>query len=154
MAGPGRPGRQSAAAAGSPAPSSAPAKGPLRLQLRAPDYLPDDAREMFNAILINSKPNHFVVADVPMLAAYCEAHIQARNCARHVREGQGSDSVIKAQRNALSAIFQLSMRLRICPQSRLARTSVRADTRPPNVSYYDIMEMDSDAADDNTGPNQ
>jgi hypothetical protein len=89
-----------------------------------------------------------------MLATYCEAHIQARDCAKQVREGHGTDPVIKAQRNALSAIFQLSMRLRICPQSRLARTSMRADTRPPNVSYYDIMEMDSDAPDDNAGRNQ
>jgi hypothetical protein len=86
-----------------------------------------------------------------MLAAYCEAHIQARDCAKQMRDGQGSDSVIKAQRTALSAIFQLSMRLRICPQSRLTRTSVRADTRPPNVSYYDVMEMDSDVDDDGIG---
>jgi phage terminase small subunit len=88
MAGPGRPGRQSAAAAGFPAPSSAPAQGPLRTPLRPPAYLPDDAREMFGAIVINSRTNHFVAADVPMLAAYCEAHIQARDCAKQVRGGK------------------------------------------------------------------
>jgi len=151
MAGPGRPGRHSAAAAGFPASSSA----SLRMQLRPPAYLPDDARKLFNTIVINSKANHFTAADVPLLAAYCEAHIQARDCAKHVREGQGSDSIIKAQRNALSAIFQFSMRLRICPQSRLTRTSIRADTRPPNVSYYDVMQQEiEDAADDNAGRNQ
>jgi len=154
MAGPGRPGRQSAAAAGFPAPNSAPAKGPLRLQLRAPDYLPEDARDIFNSLVINAKDGHFTGADVPMVCTYAEAVVQARDCARLIREGKGDDSVIKAQRNALSAMFQLSMRLRICPQSRLTRTSIRADTRAPNVSYYDMMEMDSDAADDNAGRNQ
>src|SRR5437016_4946917 len=65
MAGPGRPGRHSAAA-GFPASSSA----SLRMQLRPPAYLPDDARKLFNTIVINSKANHFTAADVPLLAAY------------------------------------------------------------------------------------
>jgi phage terminase small subunit len=124
----------------------------LRLQLRPPDYLPDEAREIFNALVLNTKENHLTAADVPMLAAYAEAHIQQRDAARLIREGKGDDSVIKAQRAALSAIFQLSMRLRLSPQARLTRTSVRADTRAPNVSYYDVMEqaeIDDAAADDN-----
>jgi hypothetical protein len=34
------------------------------MQLRPPTYLPDDARELFNTIVVNSKANHFVAADV------------------------------------------------------------------------------------------
>jgi hypothetical protein len=59
-----------------------------------------------------------------------------------MREGQGTDIVIKAQRNALSAVFQLSMRLRVSPQARQVRKSLGSNTRPPSVSYYDRLQLE------------
>jgi hypothetical protein len=60
--------------------------------------------------------------------------------------GTGTDLVLKAQRNALSAVFQLSMRLRVSPQARQVRKSLGSNTRPPTVNYYDrlALEMSTD----------
>ena len=68
--------------------------------------------------MVNSKPEHFQASDVPLLFVYAEAVVQARDCAKQVREGQATDTVIKAQRNALSAIFQLSTLVRSQRQVR------------------------------------
>ena len=66
---------------------------------------------------------------------YADAVVQARACAKLVREGSCTDPVIKAQRNALSAVFQLSMRLRVSPQARQVRKSIGSNTRAPSVGY-------------------
>jgi hypothetical protein len=68
--------------------------------------------------------------------------VQARACAKLIREGAGTDLVIKQQRNALSAVFQLSMRLRVSPQARQVRKSLGSNTRAPSVSYYDRLSLE------------
>src|SRR5258707_1263719 len=130
MAGPGRPGRLSASAAGSPEPDSAPGSSgfarSLRQRLKPPADLGPEARAVFADVVVNSNPEHFQPADLPLLCVYAEAVVQARACAKLVREGSCTDPVIKAQRNALSAVFQLSMRLRVSPQARQGRKSPRS----------------------------
>ena len=152
MAGPGRPGRLAASAAGFPAPDSSPASpgfpGPLRTRLKPPDDLSPEAKAIFLDVVVNSNPEHFQASDVPLLCVYADAVVQARACAKQVREGQGTDILIKAQRNALSAVFQLSMRLRVSPQARQVRKSLGSNTRPPTVSYYDRLQMEMDTADE------
>jgi hypothetical protein len=111
----------------------------LRTPLKPPDDLSPEAKAVFLDVVVNSKPEHFQASDVPLLFVYAEAVVQARDCAKQVREGQATDTVIKAQRNALSAIFQLSMRLRVSPQARQVRKSIGSNTRPPSVSYYDRL---------------
>jgi hypothetical protein len=154
MAGPGRPGRLSASAAGSPEPDSAPGSSgfarSLRPRLKPPADLGPEARAIFADVVVNSNPEHFQPADLPLLCVYAEAVVQARACAKLLSEGTGSDLTIKAQRNALSAVFQLSMRLRVSPQARQVRKSLGSNTRPPSVSYYDrlALEMTDDEAVD------
>jgi hypothetical protein len=146
MAGPGRPGRLAAAAAGFPGPGSGGDSpgfaGRLQTRLRPPDDLCPEAKAVFIDVVVNSNPEHFQPADLPLLCVYAEAVVQARDCAKQVREGQATDTVIKAQRNALSAIFQLSMRLRVSPQARQVRKSLGSNTRPPSVSYYDRLALE------------
>jgi hypothetical protein len=146
MAGPGRPGRLAADAAGFPEPGSAPASpgfaGQLRQRLTPPDDLSPEARTVFIDVVVNSNPEHFQPADLPLLCVYAEAVVQARECAKLLRDGTGSDLTIKAQRNALSAVFQLSMRLRVSPQARQVRKSLGSNTRPPSVNYYDRLALE------------
>jgi hypothetical protein len=94
--------------------------------------------------VLNSNPEHFQPADVPLLCVYADAVVQARTCADLVRAGTYTDLALKAQRNALSACFQLSMRLRVSPQARQVRKSLGSNTRAPNVSYYDRLQMEID----------
>jgi phage terminase small subunit len=130
MAGPGRPGRLAAAAAGFPEPGSGPASpgfaGQLRARLRPPADLSPEAKAVFTDVVLNSNSEHFQPADLPLLCVYAEAVVQARACAKVLCEGTGSDLTIKAQRNALSAVFQLSMRLRVSPQARQVRNISRS----------------------------
>ena len=146
MAGPGRPGRLAANAAGFPEPGSGPVSrgfsGQLRARLRPPADLSPEAKAVFIDVVVNFNPEHFQPADLPLLCVYAETVVQARDCAQQVREGQATDTVIKAQRNALSAIFQLSMRLRVSPQARQVRKSLGSNTRPPSVSYYDSLALE------------
>ena len=114
----------------------------MRARLRPPADLSPEAKAVFIDVVVNSNPEHFQPADLPLLCVYAEAVVQARDCAKQVREGQATDTVIKAQRNALSAIFQLSMRLRVSPQARQVRKSLGSNTRPPSVSYYDRLALE------------
>ena len=143
MAGPGRPGRLAAAAAGFPSPDA----GATRL--RPPDDLSPEARAVFVDVVVNSNPEHFQPADLPLLCVYADAVVQAQACAKLVREGTGTDLVLKAQRNALSAVFQLSMRLRVSPQARQVRKSLGSNTRPPSVNYYDRLALEMAADEEN-----
>jgi hypothetical protein len=146
MAGPGRPGRVAASAAGFPAPDSSPASpgfaGRLRTRPKPPDDLCPEAKAVFVEVVTNSREGHFQAVDVPLLAVYCEAIVQARAAAKIIREGGGSDLVVKQQHNALSACFQLSMRLRISPQARQPHVSRGSNTRPPSVNYYDRLQLE------------
>jgi hypothetical protein len=146
MAGPGRPGRLAAAAAGFPGPGSGGDSpgfaGRLQTRLRPPDDLCPEAKAVFVEVVTNSRAGHFQAVDVPLLAVYCEAVVQARTTAKIIREGSGSDLVVKQQRNALSACFQLSMRLRISPQARQPHVSRGSNTRPPSVNYYDRLQLE------------
>jgi hypothetical protein len=116
--------------------------GSLRSRLRPPDDLSPEAKAVFLDVVVNSNPEHFQAADLPFLCIYADAVVQARACAKLIREGNCLDSVIKAQRNALSAVFQLSMRLRVSPQARQVRKSLGSNTRPPSVSYYDRLQLE------------
>jgi hypothetical protein len=152
MAGPGRPGRLSAAASGFPGPGSGGDSlgfaGQLQTRLRPPDDLSPEARAVFVDVVVNSNAGHFQPADMPLLCVYADAVVQARSCAKLIRDGAATDLTIKAQRNALSAVFQLSMRLRVSPQARQPHVSRGSNTRPPSVNYYDqlAMEMGTDEA--------
>jgi hypothetical protein len=101
MAGPGRPGRLAAVAAGIPEPGSGATSpgfaGQLRARLTPPADLSPEARAVFVDVVVNSNPEHFQPADLPLLCVYADAVVQARACAKQVREGQGTDIVIKAQ---------------------------------------------------------
>jgi hypothetical protein len=146
MAGPGRPGRLAATAAGFPAPDAGTGSpgfaGKLQTRLRPPADLSPEAKAVFVEVVVNSNPEHFQAADLPLLCVYAEAVVQARACAKLIREGAGTDLVIKQQRNALSAVFQLSMRLRVSPQARQVRKSLGSNTRAPSVSYYDRLTLE------------
>jgi hypothetical protein len=150
MAGPGRPGRLAAAAAGFPSPDggggTSSFRGQLSTRLRPPDDLSQEAKAVFVEIVVNSKPEHFQPCDLPLLCVYADAIVQARECAKLISAGNCLDPVIKAQRNALSAVFQLSMRLRVSPQARQPHVSRGSNTRPPSVNYYERLqfEMGSD----------
>ena len=86
MVGPGRPGRLSANAAGSPEPDSAPGSSgfarSLRTRLKPPTDLGPEARAVFIDVVVNSNPEHFQPSDVPPLCVYAEAVVQARACAK------------------------------------------------------------------------
>jgi hypothetical protein len=75
--------------------------------------------------------------------------VQARACAKLISEGNCLDPVIKSQRNALSAVFQLSMRLRVSPQARQVRKSIGSNTRAPSVSYYDRLQLEMGTDEEN-----
>ena len=136
MAGPGRPGPLGV---DSDAPGFA---GSLRARLKPPADLSPDARDVFLDVVANCQPEHFQECDKPLLVVYAEAVEQARATAKLIRDNMGTESVLKAQRNALSAIFQLSMRLRVSPQARQLRKSLGSNTRPPSVNFYDRLQLE------------
>jgi hypothetical protein len=149
MAGPGRPGRLSAAAAGftgiDSGASSPGFAGRLQRRLRPPEDLCPEAKAVFVEVVVNSDPERFQPADLPLLSIYADAVVQARACAKLIREGGATELTVKAQRNALSAVFQLSMRLRISPQARQPHISRGSNTRPPTVNYYDRLQLEMGA---------
>ena len=101
------------------------------------------------------KPEHFQPSDAPLLATYVAALAEREAADRHLDEegrilaGGKLNPWISVRREALKTIGMLSMRLRLCPQSR----QPKARTSEQPLSFYERMRLngDDDEADEFAG---
>jgi hypothetical protein len=112
---------------------------------------PEDVVTVFREILTATPADHFVPGDVPLIQAYAEAIVLARQAAieldRHGPVVQGRASAwLVVQEKAHRAIAALSMRLRLSPQHRADARSAGRKADGPQRSIYDIMREEDDGA--------
>jgi predicted metal-binding membrane protein len=105
--------------------------------------------EVFREILAATPAEHFVPADAPLIQAYAEAIVLARQAAVElVRDGPviaGRTSPwIVVQEKAHRAIAALSARLRLSPQHRSDSRGAGRKSGGARPSVYQVMEQDGD----------
>jgi hypothetical protein len=110
---------------------------------------PEDVVTVFREILTATPADHFVPGDVPLIQAYAEAIVLARQAAIELDQSgpvvQGRASAwLVVQEKAHRALASLSARLRLSPQHRADSRSAgrKAGTTP--VSIYETMREQED----------
>jgi hypothetical protein len=105
---------------------------------------PEDVVTVFREITASTPADHFVPSDVPLIQAYSEAIVLARQAAieldRHGPVVQGRASAwLVVQEKAHRALASLSARLRLSPQHRADSRSAgrKANDLPPSI--YEVM---------------
>jgi phage terminase small subunit len=137
-----QPGRPSSAAA-----ALAYGHGPERL--KPPAGLDGELRQIWLDLVTAAKPEHFQPVDAPLLALFCRMVVQAERASGEIAKDMAaaSPSLLQAQAQAVKAVHDLSMRLRVSPQARSGHLT-RRTREVPRSSYYDraALEHDGDAA--------
>ena len=77
-----------------------------------------------------------------MLALYCRMLTQAEAATETISKDMAgaSPALLEAQRQAVKAVHDLALRLRVSPQARLSKVNART-ARPTSLSYYDRQKL-------------
>ena len=119
--------------------------GPARLE--PPPDLDEKARQVWLDLVLAAQPEHFQPIDAPLLALFCKMIVQAERATAEIGKDMAAvpPSLLAAQAQAVKAVHDLSLRLRVSPQARSGHVTKRTrETRP--TSYYERMRL-GDAAD-------
>ena len=136
--------RQSAAAAALAFPANISGE-PERI--RPPSELEGAAREVFVRLAAAARPGHFQEIDTPLLAAYCRAAVMERSSSEEISKAPAAatPTLLKVHAQAVTTLYRLAQRLRVCPQSRQPNVSRGSATRPPApLSAYERMALERD----------
>ena len=134
-------GRRSSADLAVPRPDGLPTR------LQPPPWLGPEEAEVFRSTVSSVDPRHLVLSDLPVVCTFAESFVIARRAARELRESglvvQGRTSPwLLAREKAVRELTSLSLRLRLCPQSRQdpKTTHRRAQGPPPVVDIDSLLE--------------
>ena len=113
-------------------------------RLRPPDDLAGPEKEVFLALVLACKADHFQLQDLPLLAAYCRAVCLERvasselAAAGYVIDGRPSGwlNILAQATRSMSVISRL---LRLNPVARQAARSSEVES----VSYYERMSLEA-----------
>jgi phage terminase small subunit len=115
-------------------------------RLSPPDHLGPDERRRFIELVGACDPQHFRASDLPLLVRYVEADVMAERAAVElaasgpVLDGKASPWIV-VQEKAVRALVALSMRLRVCPQSRTDPKTVGRKSNGPGISADDFLRI-------------
>jgi|SRR6516225_6065902 hypothetical protein len=113
------------------------------VRLRPPPDLPQPERDLFARLIAANAPTHFKESDLPLLTQYCENVVLNKKAAAELRaapltpDGKASPWLVIAEKTHRACVA-LSMRLRVCPQSRQANNPSRP---APRLSAYEMEAL-------------
>jgi hypothetical protein len=116
-------------------------------RIRPPAELEGPARELCLGLLAAAKPGHFQEIDTPLLAAYCRAAVMEREASVAIGRAPAAapPPLLKVHAQSLRALYLLSQRLRLSPQSRQPNVSRGSATKPAaSISAYERMALERD----------
>jgi phage terminase small subunit len=116
-------------------------------RIRPPVELAAPAREVFVGLVAATKPGHFQEIDIPLLAAYCRAVVMEREASAAISKAPAAapPPLLKVHAQAVRALYLLSQRLRLSPQSRQPNVSRGSATKPASaMSAYERMALERD----------
>ena len=114
----------------------------LPKRLRPPDTLSEGARQEFLRIVSTEKPTHFTRSDLSLLCTYCEAAALAERAIKEAMlESPPNKQWLAAWREASRSLKDLSLRLRLSPQSRQGHNHARPGSTPRPMSVYDRIRL-------------
>jgi hypothetical protein len=124
-------------------------------RLTPPDTLSEGARAEFLRVVGCEKPSHFTASDMSLLCQYCEAAaLAAKSITEAMLESPPHKQWLAAWREAGRMMKDLSLRLRLSPQSRGGNNhgSARPAPEPRPLNIYERMRL-AEKADAKQGRN-
>jgi phage terminase small subunit len=120
-----------------------------RTRLAPSEGAPDEVRAIFVEVVRSAPADHFVAADAPLVEAFAEAILLARQASLEMAAhgpvvGGRASPWLTVQEKAHRALVALSARLRLAPQSRADARSAGRRANEPRPSIYDSMRDDGD----------
>ena len=119
-------------------------------RIRPPDSLSELEKRVFRALVSACPADQFRKSDIGLLARWSELSVMAQEAAfemtthgRVTPDGKVSPW-FSIYTQATKQLSGLALRLRLGPQSRVAKAP---KTLPQEPSYYDLMEDDDDDGD-------
>jgi len=123
-------------------------------RIRPPDSLSELEKRVFRALVSACPADQFRKSDIGLLARWSELSVMAQEAAfemtthgRVTPDGKVSPW-FSIYTQATKQLNGLALRLRLGPQSRVAKAP---KTLPQEPSYYDLMEDDDDDGDSADG---
>src|SRR5262249_47258821 len=113
----------------------------LPQRLKPPDSLSAGAREEFLRIVSCEKPEHFRPSDVGMLVQYTEACALAAKSIDAIHRDLPGPRWLANWQVAVKVMKDLSLRLRLSPQSRQSNHHSRPETSTRPMSIYERMRL-------------
>jgi phage terminase small subunit len=114
----------------------------LPKRLKPPETLSEGARAEFLRVVSAEKVDHFRKSDLSLLGAYCESAALAELAIKEARrESPPNARWIAAWREATRTMKDLTLRLRISPQSRQCNNHTRPGSSPRPLNIYDRMRL-------------
>jgi hypothetical protein len=114
---------------------------PPRTSVRAPPTLSQSAQLVFKQIAAAVDADHFIVTDTPLLAQYAEAIVLAEQSAAELQTSPSQQALVTWEKST-RVMVALSMRLRLSPQSRIAK----ARAQPRQAVWGDRFGTEQDDA--------
>jgi phage terminase small subunit len=121
-------------------------------RLKPPDDLTGPEREVFLALVLACRADHFQPSDAPLLTAYCRAVCLERTAsselaaAGYVTDDGKPSGWLPILQAATRTMSTYSRMLRLNPAGRQTVPSQSSeDKQALPVSYYDRMELENDA---------
>jgi phage terminase small subunit len=115
----------------------------LPRRLKPPDTLSEGARQEFLRVVSAEKVDHFRRSDLSLLCAYCESAALAERAIKEAMlESPPNKRWLAAWRESTRTMKDLSLRLRLSPQSRQGHNhGGRPGSEPRPMSIYDRMRL-------------
>lgn len=112
-------------------------------RLRPPDTLSEGARTEFLRVVTAEKADHFRKSDLSLLCAFCEsAALAERSIKEAMLENPPNRRWLAAWREATRTMKDLSLRLRLSPQSRQGHNhGSRPNSTPRPMDVYSRMRL-------------
>jgi phage terminase small subunit len=107
-------------------------------RLKAPSFLGDRERNVFEMVVGSTDPDHFRRSDEALLCRYCEAVVLSQIAMEKIYGGKPGDWVAVHDKTT-RLLLSLATKLRLSPQSR-SRAAMRRPGQPQQASYYDTMD--------------
>jgi hypothetical protein len=118
----------------------APSFGPARLSPPA-DLTEPKERRFFLDLVAAARPDHFQPIDLAVAGALLPHADAGRSGHRNNQQGHGGgEPGAIGGRQAVKAVHDLALRLRVSPQARLSKVNART-ARPTSLSYYDRQKL-------------
>jgi phage terminase small subunit len=122
-------------------------------RLRPPEHLGQIEKQAFIDLVARVPAAQFVEADLPLICRWCECQVMAERAAAELQQSMVKGDKVSPwftiHQQATKTLKDLSLRLRLAPQSRLQKAP---KSQPTPMTAYERLALEDDDDDESAQP--